>query len=150
MLPSKHGKALFGKIPYPGEIDPELSIPMKANEYRHGMVFVPKLEMGGTVFIQVGSANYIDSALEGHHCDVLFMCVPGWKHNPGYTGALLEIINPKVIVPFHYDDFSTPLPPDMRARPLPFQDIPQFIQEVRENYPKAEIRKLSTYETAAF
>ena len=94
MIPSTHGLVAFGRIPYPGSIDPSGRLPLIAREYRHGEVYMPKLEMGGTIFMHAGSANLIESALNGHHCDVLFMCVPGWKKVPAYTTHLLEIVKP--------------------------------------------------------
>jgi len=79
MIPSTHGLVTFGRAPYFGEIASKGRPPLKACEYRHGTVFIPKLEVGGTVFMHIGSANFIESELQGHYCDVLFMCVPGWK-----------------------------------------------------------------------
>ncbi|MBW2598663.1 MAG: MBL fold metallo-hydrolase [Deltaproteobacteria bacterium] len=102
MIRSRHGLVLFGKVPYTGEINPENRLPMKASDYRLGDVYMPKLEMGGVVFMHAGSANFIESEVEGHRCDVLFMCVPGWTKIPEYCNRLPEILQPKVIIPFHY------------------------------------------------
>jgi L-ascorbate metabolism protein UlaG (beta-lactamase superfamily) len=150
MIPSRHGLVAFGRIPYPGEIDPEGRPPLKARQYRHGSVYMPKLEINKTVFMHAGSANFIESQLEGHHCDVLFMCVPGWKKALEYSSRLLDILNPKVIVPFHFDDFSAPFRQDITAPDLPFQDIPGFLKQVSKNAPDAEIKKPQTFETITF
>ena len=147
MIRSRHGLVLFERAPYPGEISPENHLPMKASDYRLGDVYMPKLEMGGTIFMHAGSANFIESEIEGHHCDVLFMCVPGWKKIPEYCTRLPAILQPKIIIPFHYDDFSSPMPEDGRAKTLPFQDMPGFLKRVSESAPGAEIRMIHPFES---
>lgn len=149
MIPSRHGLVAFGKVPYPGEIIPT-KFRFKASDYRHGMVFIPKLEFGGITFMHLGSANFIASELKGHQCDVLFMCVPGWKKISGYTNQLLEIIKPKIIVPFHFDDFSAPLPINKVARNLPFQDMSGFQRQIKKTLPQVEFRIPVTYQPINF
>ena len=150
MIPSIHGLVAFGRTPYAGEIDPKGKPPLKAREYRHGTVFIPKLEIGGTVFMHMGSAYFIEPELEGHYCDVLFMCIPGWKSIPGYTTRLLQIVKPKIIVPFHYDDFSAPMSPDMKVPTLPLQDMSGFLKKISQGAPDAEIRVARIFESMSF
>jgi len=150
MIPSRHGLVVLGRAPYPGEIDPALRPPLKAREYRHGTVFAPKLEIGGVVFMHMGSANFSESALEGHRCDVLFMCVPGWKKVAGYTTRLLQMLRPHVIVPFHFDDFTAPLRPDKNKARTPLQDMHGFRKRIARSAPDAEIRLPRPFERLTF
>ena len=150
VIPSTHGLVAFGRVPYPGEINPADRLPLKSNEYRHGTVLILKLEIGGTVFMHIGSANFAESELQGASCDVLFMCVPGWKEFPGYTTRLLKIVKPKIIVPFHYDDFSTPISPNGRAGIVPFQDMAGFLKSVSQSVPGVEIRVARIFESMSF
>jgi L-ascorbate metabolism protein UlaG (beta-lactamase superfamily) len=150
MLPSRHGLVFFGRIPYRGEIDPKGRLPLRAQDYRLGDVYMPKLEMGGIVFMHAGSANFIESELEGHRCDVLFMCVPGWNKVPEYCTRFLEIVRPEVIVPFHFDDFSLSLPSNGKVRGLPFRDMSGFIDRVSNGAPHAEIRLVKPLEPILF
>jgi L-ascorbate metabolism protein UlaG (beta-lactamase superfamily) len=150
MIPSRHGLALFGRTPYAGEINPSGRLPLKASAYKHGTVFAPRLELDGKVFMHIGSANFIESEFEGYSCDVLFMCVPGWKEFHGYTTRLLEIVKPKIIVPFHYDDFTASISKNMKARTLPLQDISGFQKKVSESAPNAEIIKARLFENISF
>ena len=78
------GGSSLDAFPYPGEIDARLRPPLRARDYRHGTVSIPKLEFAGTVLMHVGSAEFIASELDGHRCDVLFLCVPGWRKAAGY------------------------------------------------------------------
>jgi len=150
MIPSIHGLVAFGRVPYPGEINSSGHLPLKAGEYRHGTAFILKLEIGGKIFMHVGSANFIQSELEGHHCDILFMCVPGWKKTKGYVPRLLQIVKPKIIVPFHYDDFSSPTSLKKQAPTLPLQDMAGFLKEISHSAPDAEIVKAHTFESLSF
>jgi L-ascorbate metabolism protein UlaG (beta-lactamase superfamily) len=111
---------------------------------------MPKIELGGKIFLHAGSANCIESELQGHECDVLFMCVPGWKKVPEYTTRFLQIVRPKVIVPFHYDDFSAPLRRRTKTRNLPLLDMQRFIRHILESAPDAEIRLLQPFESTVF
>ena len=147
MLRSRHGLVFFGKAPYPGEINPENRLPMRTCDYRLGDVYMPKLEIGGIIFMHAGSANFIESEIDGHRCDVLFMCVPGWKKIPEYCTRLPQIVKPKIIIPFHYDDFFSPLPEDGKVRTLPFQDMQGFLKKVSESAPGAEIRMIRPFES---
>jgi len=150
MIPSRHGLVMFGRAPFPGEIDPTARPPLKASQYRHGAVFLPKLEMGGMVFMHAGSANFMESAVEGHRCDVLFLCVPGWKKVATYPDRLLQMVKPRVVVPFHFDDISAPMKPNMKAPMLPFQDRPGFVERVSRAAPGAQVRVPETFEPMTF
>jgi len=150
MLPSRHGLVFFGRVPYQGDINPEGVLPLRAHDYRLGDIYIPKLEVGGTVFMHVGSANFVESELEGHRCDVLFMCVPGWNKVPDYCTRLLEIVRPEIIVPFHFDDFSLPIDSNGKVRGLPFRNISGFLRHVSKGAPHAEIRLVKPFEPMVF
>ena len=139
MIPSVHGKVIMGRIPFSGEIDPNEKLPMKAKAYKHGTVFVPKIKIADTTFMHFGSADYIESQLDGHTCDVMFMCVPGWKRKDGYTSRLMDIVKPEVVVPFHFDDFSRQISKTGKAPLLPFQDMSGFVSEIKQHSPEVKI-----------
>ena len=140
MLPSRHGRVLFGRVPYPGEIMPPARLPLKARDYRLGSVYTPLMEMGGITIMHVGSANFNADAVSGYRCDVIFLCVPGWRAVPGYPEQLLEIVQPKVVIPFHFDDFSLVLSTAGRNSRLPFLDMKGFLNRIKNRFPRIEIR----------
>lgn len=150
MIRSRHGRVALGRVPFPGEIAAAGRLPLKAGDYGHGTVFMPRLEMGGRVFLAAGSADFIEEELEGQGCDVLLLCVPGWKRVPGYTRVLPALVRPRCIVPFHYDDFTRPLAGDRTSPKLPFQDLPGFLDRLSEHAPGIEVRVLDTFEAANF
>jgi L-ascorbate metabolism protein UlaG (beta-lactamase superfamily) len=140
MLPSRHGKVFFGRIPYPGEITPPLKTPLKARDYRHGQVFSMLLELGGIRFLHIGSADCIDAALDGKHCEVLFLCLAGWRSTPNFLARVLSRVQPQVIVPFHYDDFSLPLPERRSVPDLPLLDKEGFVKQLVLHAPQARVQ----------
>lgn len=139
MIPSLHGLVFLGRAPSGGEIKPGQMPPLKASDYRYGRVFIPRLEVGGKTFLHIGTANLIDGELEGQTCDVLFLCLPGWKSIPNYHGRILSRIRPKIVVPFHFDDFSAPLTKDFRAPLLPWRSEKAFLKRIAEEAPDARI-----------
>ena len=147
MIPSCHGRVLMGKVPYPGEIDPSARLPLKAKEYRLGGMFIPHLEIDGISFIHVGSANFIESELEGRWCDVLCLCVPGWEYAEEYTTSLLQMLKPSLIIPFHFDDFTLPVGKDGYVASLPFLKMKSFIERIGASAPKATIRILRPFDS---
>lgn len=150
MIPSRHGLVLFGKVPYPGGIDPHVETPLKANQYGMGSVFMPKIQVGGSTLVHAGSANFIEAEVMGHTCDILFMCVPGWKLIPEYTTKLVEILKPEVIIPFHFDDFTARIPKSGKVRTLPLIDMKGFIERIHKHTPGAVIRIPSPNEVMRF
>lgn len=149
MIPSMHGPVMFGRIPFPGDIDPATQPPLKASQYRCGAVFIPKLEIGGKIFMHVASPNFIESELHGHHCDVLFICVPGWKKVPGHCTRLLEITRPSIVVPFHFDDFTVPIHTQRKPRTLPTLDMKGFLRRIKQSAPNIEIRLMQPFQTTS-
>jgi len=139
MIPSIHGLVFFGRAPYAGEIKPGQRSPLKASKYRHGRVFIPRLEVGGRSFLHIGTANLIDGELEGETCDVLFLCLPGWKSIPNYHNRILSRVKPNIVVPFHFDDFSAPLSKDFQAPSLPWRSEKLFLDRIAEEAPDARI-----------
>lgn len=139
MIPSLHGLVFFGRAPYPGEIKPGKRLPLKASSYRHGRVFIPRLEIGGKSFLHIGTANLIDEELEGQTCDVLFICLPGWRAISNYHRRILSRVKPKIVIPFHFDDFSAPLSKDFQAPSLPWVSEKRFLDRIAEEAPEARI-----------
>jgi len=146
MIPSTHGRAIMGRIPFPGQINATTRLPLRAPDYRLGDMFNPKLIIGNTSILHVGSAGLPPNPTAKLSCDVLFLCVPGWKKTPDYPETIIEKTNPDVIVPFHFDDFTRPVPANGAVPLLPFLDMPGFLKRVNRIAPKATISLPGLYE----
>jgi L-ascorbate metabolism protein UlaG (beta-lactamase superfamily) len=113
-------------------------------------MFMPRVEVGGVCIVHMGSANFIEAELERLGCNVLFMCVPGWKNTPGYPSRCLAVLRPEVVIPFHFDDFTSPIPKSRPVRVLPTADLKGFMEEVRRHAPGTVVLVPDPHEVMRF
>jgi L-ascorbate metabolism protein UlaG (beta-lactamase superfamily) len=150
MIPSVHGLVITRLLHLKGNIDRALRPPLRANQYRLGDMFALKITIGGVVFLHIGSAGFLGNELEGHRCDVLFLCVAGWKSSAGYPERVIEIAQPSCVVPIHFDNFSKPLFPGQECPVMKFADLEGFTRHVRMSHPGVEVRQLNPFMSASF
>lgn len=136
---SIHGHALFGLIPFPGEIKKGLTPPLRVNKYRHGGPVAWKINVAGKSFLHLGSADFIDENLKDEKVDVLFVCAAGRQYTKDFSPRLFSLIDPDVIVPFHFDDFSAPISQGEVFPHVPGVNMEGFVEELRRNAPGARI-----------
>jgi len=150
MIPSRHGLVMSRHLLLEGSIGRSMQQPLRTYQFRLGEMYVPKITMGGITFLHLGSAGYLERELEAHSCDVLFLCVPGWKNSPGYPDRIVDILRPSCVVPIHYDDFTVPLLPGRRCPLLRSADLDGFMKRLRAIRPNLEVRILDPFTTAPF
>jgi L-ascorbate metabolism protein UlaG (beta-lactamase superfamily) len=98
-LPSVHGKALFGKIPLPGDITAPPPWPARMRDLRHGQVLNWLVDTGGLRVLHVDSADFIRDELQGIKADLVCLCAIGRRYRPGYVREVVALTQPKWIVP---------------------------------------------------
>ena len=81
--------------------------------YRCGQVWGIAIEVAGVRFYHQGSANLIDEAVRERDVDVFLAGVAGRNFTEDYWRRILPRLDPKVVVPTHYDNFFRPLGADM-------------------------------------
>ena len=109
-VPSRHSKLLFGrKVPMDGPLTCEALDGLVPTAYRCGAVFGIRLEVAGTSLYHQGSADLDDEELGHAPVDVFLAGVAGRQVTPRFWQRVLSRLEPRVIVPTHYDDFFTPL-----------------------------------------
>ncbi len=132
-IPSLHGKALFGRVPLPGDIVAPPPWPPRVYELRHGQVLLWLVDVAGVRVLHVDSAEFlvddVRAAVGDEGVDVLCLCAVGRQYRKDYTREIVAITRPKVVVPCHWDDFTLPYytPP----RQLPGVDVDAFCAEIR-------------------
>ncbi len=132
---SLHGRALFNRVPLEGSIPPGTRPPLRLNEFRNdtnfGVLIECLPEHGDAPGLQVfhlGSADFYPETVDGLHADVLLACLAGRHRREGYVRELLLSLQPRVVIPCHYDDFFRPLEEPIRE--LPKTDLAGFREEV--------------------
>ena len=108
-IESRHGPALFGRIPYPGTIERPLIPPRPARDYKLGDTYAILIQHPSGTILHHGSAGYLPGMYDGVEADVVLLGIAG----RGDTGAYLNKVPLKVkalmVVPIHFDDFFRPL-----------------------------------------
>lgn len=108
--PSVHSKLLLGlAVPYDGDLTCEHLEALTPGAYRCGQVWGVTIDVAGLRFYHQGSANLVDDAIRERDVDVFLAGVAGRSFTEGYWRRILPRLDPKVVVPTHYDNFFRPL-----------------------------------------
>ncbi len=125
---SRHGRIFPLGIPYPGEVLAPPSLPAHMSQYRMGGAFGVLVRTNGVTIYHNGSADLVDTELDGERADVLLVGLAGRQSTRNYLGRLVDALTPKLIVPTHHDSFFGPL--DRGVHLLPRIDMEGFSSEV--------------------
>lgn len=139
LVPSEHGRVLFGRIPYPGEIAADFPRRPCARDYRCGPVYGVLIRAGDVTIYHNGSAGLVDDELARHRADVVLLGLAGSKHTPDYVARVCGALEPRTLVPTHWDSFFSALDMETRTRMLPVVDFPRFLREAACCAPAAEV-----------
>jgi Beta-lactamase superfamily domain len=115
VIPAKHG-LVMGRLFATGPLPANLRPPLRMRDYRMDTCFSFLIEMNGLRFLD-WSSEVTGSALPA---DVLFVKP---LREQAYYEALLGLVQPRVIIPIHWDDFMRPLS-QIRTGASPVPTIP--------------------------
>ncbi len=108
--PSVHSKLLLGlAVPYDGELTCEHLDSLSPSAYRCGQVWGISIAVAGVRFYHQGSANLLDEEIRERDVDVFLAGVAGRGFTNDYWRRILPRLNPRAVVPTHYDNFFRPL-----------------------------------------
>jgi L-ascorbate metabolism protein UlaG (beta-lactamase superfamily) len=135
---SRHSKLLFGrKVPFDGPLSCEDLHGLHPGAYKCGDVFGIRIEVAATSFYHQGSADLRDDE-PLDPVDVFLAGITGRQVTPHYWRRILPRLDPRLLVPSHYDDFFAPL-----DRPL------SLVRKVALTELPGEIRAVSSATTIA-
>ena len=108
--PSVHSRLLLGlAVPYDGELTCEHLDSLSPGAYRCGQVWGISVAVAGVRFYHQGSANLVDDAIRERDVDVFLAGIAGRNFTDDYWRRILPKLNPRAVVPTHYDNFFRPL-----------------------------------------
>jgi L-ascorbate metabolism protein UlaG (beta-lactamase superfamily) len=108
--PSLHSKLILGlAVPFAGELTCDHLDALSPGAYRCGQVWGIKVEVAGASFYHQGSANLIDDAVRARGVDFFMAGVAGRGFTDRYWERILPRLEPRTVIPTHFDDFFRPL-----------------------------------------
>jgi L-ascorbate metabolism protein UlaG (beta-lactamase superfamily) len=145
-VPSRHSKLLLGrKVPMDGPLTCEALDGLVPTAYRCGPVYGIRLEVGGISLYHQGSADLDDEELRHDPVDVFLAGVAGREVTPRYWERVLPRLDPRVIVPTHYDDFFIPLGgPERFVRKVNLAGLHDEIAAASSDATVAALRRIDT------
>lgn len=147
-VPSVHSRLVLGlKIPYDYDITCEHLDGMTAQAYGCGQVYGIHIEVAGATFYHQGSADLIEDAIRHRNVDYFLAGIAGRGFTSRYTERILRALEPRVVVPHHYDDFFQPIDASMK---FSFNvNYTGFVDEVTAVSADFDIRSLDVLETVS-
>jgi L-ascorbate metabolism protein UlaG (beta-lactamase superfamily) len=145
--PSVHSKLLLGlAVPYDGELSCEHLDSLSPGAYRCGQVWGITIAVAGVRFYHQGSANLVDEALREREVDFFLAGVAGRSFTDRYWQRVLTRLQPRAVIPTHYDNFFRPLGQRMEfVANVQLTELPEEIAAVSREIeiaalPRADLR----------
>ena len=132
---SQHAKVMFGRVPFEGELSEPPAAPIHAFSFVLGDArgyLVTERETGLRVVL-LSSAGIDPAALTALGQEVapvdLLLAATGGRE-PDYAARLVKELRPRLVVPHHFDDFSTPIDAPEAGAPRDEDDLAAFEAEL--------------------
>lgn len=150
-LVSQHTPLPFWLLPtgLMGDIDKPLHQPVSLYEYREGETYAIHIaHPWGTSLLKGGALR--PGELTGYQADTVFMCTPGLdkmtpEEQSRYFREVVLETGVSRIVPVHWDDFATPLAPELTPMPRSAENLDAsmaFLLGQLATQPEIELRFL--------
>ena len=99
--------------------------------------------MAGISLYHQGSADLDDAQLGHEPVDVFLAGVTGRQVTPRYWERILPKLDPRVLVPTHYDDFFAPLGEELKlVRKVDLDRVPDEVHAVSRDATVAALRRI--------
>jgi L-ascorbate metabolism protein UlaG (beta-lactamase superfamily) len=143
-VPSRHSKLLFGrKVPMDGPLSCDHLHGLNPGAYKCGAVYGIRIEVAGISIYHQGSADLDDAELPADPVDVFLAGVAGRQVTPRYWERVLPRLDPRFVVPTHYDNFFSPLGRQRDlVRKVALADVPDEIHLVARNATVAALARI--------
>src|SRR3954451_10315274 len=144
--PSRHSKLLFGrKVPMDGELTCEHLDGLAPGAYKCGAVYGIRIDVAGVSLYHQGSADLNDAELREGPVDVFLAGVAGRSVTPHYWERILPKLDPRIVVPTHYDNFFSPLGrPEDFVRRVNLGEVPDEVGRVAKDAQVAALARVDS------
>jgi L-ascorbate metabolism protein UlaG (beta-lactamase superfamily) len=140
---SRHSKLLFGRrVLFDGELTCGHLDGLSPAAYKCGQVWGIHIQVAGIELYHQGSADLDDDQLGKLPVDVFLAGVAGRNFTPDYWGRVLPRLDPRFVVPTHYDNFFTPLGRGLDPiRRVHLGSVPEEVAAVSRDATVAALRR---------
>ncbi|MCO4770662.1 MAG: MBL fold metallo-hydrolase [Deltaproteobacteria bacterium] len=112
-IPSVHSKLMLGlSIPQGGELTCDSCAHMTHKDFHCGQVWGIHIEVAGTSLYHMGSCDLLDDEVD-RTAEWFLAGIAGRGSTPRFWERVLKKVQPKVLIPHHYDNFFLPLGEEM-------------------------------------
>ncbi len=138
---SCHSKLVLGlAVPFDGELTCDHLDGLTPGAYRCGQVWGIRIEVAGVSFYHQGSANLIDDEVPRGGVDFFLAGVSGRGFTRDYWPRILGVLQPRTIIPTHYDDFFRPLEaPQGFTANVHLARVPEEVEQVSTEFQVAAL-----------
>lgn len=137
---SQHGKALFGRVPYPGSVDEPLEPPKPASAYKLGAAYSILVEHPKGTFLHHASAGWNPGMFKGVKADLVMLGIAGRGDSNEYVENVVRAVGAKRLLITHFDDFFVPLNEPIAQ--IWFVGFNEFVDTTRESFPDIKLETM--------
>lgn len=137
---SEHGAVLAGRVPFPGEIENGVELPLRARDYKMGGAYGIVIEHPAGTIVHHASAAWLEGMYDGVQADVVLLGLAGHRDVPAYVQAVVDATGARRVVPIHWDSFFRPL--SQPLVPLRTARVPAFFETIGRTRPDLRIETL--------
>jgi L-ascorbate metabolism protein UlaG (beta-lactamase superfamily) len=139
-IESRHGPALFGRVPYPGVIREPLVPPAPARAYRLGETYSILIAHPCGTLLHHGSAGFKEGETAGVKAEVVLLGIAGREDTEAYLRSVVDPVGARRVVPIHLDNFFVPL--TRPIRPLYRVKPAEFFRTAATHQPALKVETL--------
>ncbi len=140
LLTSRHGPALLGSEPYPGNVTTCFELPAKAKDYRTGGTYAVLVQHPAGTVLHHGSAAWVPGMYDAVEADLVLLGLAGRKDTGEYLRAVVDGTGARRVVPIHWDNFFRGF--DVPQASLSAARINEFLDHVSDTRPDLSVQAL--------
>ena len=141
---SAHSKMLFGvQVINGGELSCDQLDGLRGSAYRAGQVYGIHIAVAGKTFYHQGSADLLDDKVRHRGVDYFLAGIAGRGYTEKYAERILRLLEPRLVIPHHFDDFFRPL--DAKMGFSLNVNLGGFFDEVRRVSPDFVVKTLAPF-----
>ena len=145
VIPSLHSEAHWFNNDIGKTIDQPLTQPAGMRAFKEGGSYDFLVKHGDNSFLIRPSCNYIEGQLSDIKADVLFLGITElskktetWRET--FFAETIGRVQPKIVIPIHWDNFFIPLYGGIKAIPKPFDYTVENLRVLKEHCTSIGVR----------